>query len=101
MTALSRNARVAGLLYILASAVGVVRLIYIPNTLIVHGNGAATADNIAAHELLFRLGIVSYLVASVVFLFLTLALYRLLKGVNQELAVLMVILGSLVQVPIF
>lgn len=32
MTSLGKNARVAGLFYILASVVGVVRLIYIPNT---------------------------------------------------------------------
>jgi hypothetical protein len=101
MTSLSKNARVAGLLYILASVVGVVRLLYIPKTLIVHGNAAATANNIAAHELLFRLGIVSYLLSSALWIFVPLALYRLLKGVDQGLAVLMVILGSLMQVPIF
>ncbi len=101
MTALSKNARVAGLLYILASAIGVVRLLYIPKALIVHGNAAATAGNIAAHESLFRLGIVSYLVASALFIFVTVALYQLLKGVDQGLAMLMVILGSLMPVPIF
>ena len=95
MTSLSKNARVAGLLYILASVVGVVRLLYIPSALIVHGNAAATVNNIAAHELLFRLGIVSDPVAAVLWLFVPLALYRLLKGVDQTLAVLMVILGSL------
>jgi hypothetical protein len=51
MTSLSKKARVAGLLYILASVVGVVRLIYIPTALIVSGNAAATANNIAAHEM--------------------------------------------------
>lgn len=101
MTTLSKNARVAGLLYILASVVGVVRLLYIPEALFVHGNAAATASNIAAHELLFRSGIVAYLVSSVLFIFVTLALYRLFKGVDQGLAVLMVILGSLMPVPIF
>src|SRR2546423_1739794 len=50
MTSLSKNARVAGLLYILASMVGVVRLLYIPTILIVHGNATATANNIVAHE---------------------------------------------------
>jgi hypothetical protein len=34
-------------------------------------------------------------------IFVTLALYRLFKGVDRGLAVLMVILGSLMQVPIF
>jgi hypothetical protein len=101
MISLSKNARVAGLLYILASVIGFVRLIYIPNALIVHGNAAATASNIAAHELLFRWGIVSSLIASVLWIFVTLALYRLLKEVDQALAVLMVILGSMMQVPMF
>jgi Domain of unknown function (DUF4386) len=100
LTSLSRNARVAGLLYILSSVFGVVRLIYIPNALIVHGNASATASNIAGHELLFRFGIVSYLLCSVLWIFLTLALYRLLKGVDQTLAVLM-ILGTLMVTPIF
>jgi len=101
MSSLSKNARVAGLLYILASVVGVVRLIYIPNRLFAHGNATATAANVGAHESLFRLGIVSGLVAAVLWLFVPLALYRLLKGVDQTLAVLMVILGSLMQVPLF
>ena len=101
MTSLSKNARIAGLLYILASVVGVVRLMYIPNALFVHGNATATASNIVAHESLFRLGIVSNPVGAVLWLFVPLALYRLLKGVDQTLAVLMVILGSLMQVPLF
>lgn len=101
MTTIARNARIAGLLYILASAVGVVRLIYIPHALIVDGNATATAGNIAAHELLFRLGIVCYLVGGTLWLFVPLALWRLLKGVDPTLATLMVILGSLMQVPTY
>jgi len=101
MTSLSKHARIAGLLYILASAVGFLRLIYIPSALIVHGNAAATVNNISTHEFVFRLGVVSYLLAGALWLFVPLALYRLLTGVNQTLAVLMVILGSLMQVPLF
>jgi uncharacterized protein DUF4386 len=101
MTLLSKNARVAGFLYILASVVGVVRLMYIPSTLFVSGNATATAANVAAHESLFRWGIVSSLLGAALWLFVPLALYRLLKGVDQTLAVLMVILGSLMQVPLF
>ena len=37
MTSLSKNARVAGLLYILSSLFGIVRLIYIPGALLVTG----------------------------------------------------------------
>jgi hypothetical protein len=98
---LSKNARVAGLLYLLGSLFGIVRLIYVPNTLFVYGNATATAKNIAEHELLFRFGIVSYLLCAALWIFVTLALYRLFKGVNQGLAVLMVILGSLMVTPIF
>lgn len=101
MTSLSKNARVAGLLYALFSAFGIVRLLYIPSTLIVDGNPTATTNNIVAHELLFRFGIVSYLLAAAGWIFVTLALYRLLNGVNRSLAVLMVILGGLMPVPIF
>jgi hypothetical protein len=101
MTSLSKNARVAGLLYILASVFSLVRFIYIPSALFVHGNAAATAGNIASHQLLFRAGIVCYLLGSALWILVPLALYRLLNAVDQELAVLMVILGSLMQVPIF
>jgi Domain of unknown function (DUF4386) len=101
MTSLSKKARVAGLLYIVASLVGFLRLIYIPNSLIVSANAAATANNIAAHESLFRWGIVSYLLSGVLFLFVTFALYRLFEQVDKGLAILMVILGSLMVTPLF
>ena len=86
---------VAGFLYLLLVVIAPFRLIYIPSTLIVRGNATATANNIAAHELLFRLGIVADLFCGTILIFLVLALYRLLKGVDQNLAVLMVILGGL------
>lgn len=96
-----KAARTGGALYILASAVGIVRLAYIPKALIVHGNATATANNIAAHEMLFRWGVLCYLLGGVLWLFVPLALYRLLKDVDQRLALVMVILGSLMQTPIF
>ena len=86
--------RVAGFWYLLLVLAGPVRLIYIPSKLFVHGNATATASNIAAHEWLFRLGIVSDLFCAVILIFLTLALYRLFKGVDQNLAVLVVIFGG-------
>ncbi|HET9709633.1 MAG TPA: DUF4386 domain-containing protein [Gemmatimonadales bacterium] len=101
MTSLSKHARIAGLLYVVASAVGVVRLMYVPKALIVSGNASVTAANIAAHESLFRIGIVCNLLGAVLWLFVPLALYRLLRGVDQTLAALMVLLGSVMQVPLF
>jgi len=86
--------RVAGLIYLLLVVAGPVRLMYIPSKLFVPGNATATASNIATHEMLFRLGMVSEVVSGVIVIFLALALYRLFKGVNQNLAVLMVALGG-------
>ncbi len=100
MTTLSRNARIAGLLY-LTLMTAPLRLIYIPSKLIVAGNAAATAANIGAHQTLFRLGILSDLFTAVMGIFLTLALYRLFKGVDQFLAAMMVVLGALMVTPIY
>jgi len=94
MTSTRNPGRVAGLWYLLLVLGGPIRLIYIPNKLFVHGNASATASNIAAHEWLFRFGIVSDLFCAVILIFLTLAFYRLFKGVDQNLAVLVVILGG-------
>ncbi|HEX9163005.1 MAG TPA: DUF4386 domain-containing protein [Thermoanaerobaculia bacterium] len=94
MTSTSRNARIAGLLYLLLAIAGPLRLMYIPNKLFVQGNATATAANIAAHETLFRLGIAGDLFCGTILIFLVLALYRLFKGVDQYLAVLVVILGG-------
>ncbi len=100
MTSLSKDARIAGVLYLTLLGAPL-RLMYIPSRLFVHGNASATCDNIIAHELLFRFGIVADLVTGVMMLFVTLALYRLLNRVHQGLAVVMVILGSLMTTPIY
>lgn len=87
-------ARQAGMLYLLTAILAPISLIYIPGKLIVPGNATATADNILAHEMLFRLGIVIDLFSGILWIVIILALYRLLKTVNQHYAVLIVILGG-------
>jgi Domain of unknown function (DUF4386) len=91
--------RFAGSLYLLASIVGFFAMMYVPTKLIVHGNAAATASNISANETLFRLGIAGELIGQAGFIFVALALYNLLKGVNRRQASLMVTL-VVVQIPI-
>ncbi|HEX7198282.1 MAG TPA: DUF4386 domain-containing protein, partial [Dongiaceae bacterium] len=81
--------RFAGLLYVLISIAGAFALVYVPSKLIVHGNATATAHNIAASETLFRLGIAGNLIFEILFMWVALALYDLLKGVNQRQASLM------------
>ena len=59
MSSTKNPGRVAGLYYLLLIAMGPLFLIYIPDKLYVKGNAAATVSNIAAHERLFRLGILA------------------------------------------
>lgn len=96
-----KAARIAGAIYLALVVTAPWRLVYIPGTLFVHGDATATAANIAAHETLFRLGIVTDLLTGVIVIFVVLALYRLFKDVDRSLAALMVILGGLMVAPIY
>jgi uncharacterized protein DUF4386 len=99
MSSATNPGRVAGLLYVIISVVGFFAMGYVPGKVIVHGDAAATANSIAAHETLFRFGIVAALVGQAGFIFVALALYDLFKGVNRRHASLMVIL-IVVSIPI-
>jgi hypothetical protein len=99
MIATRNPGRFAGLLYVIASIPGIFALLYVPSKLIVQGNATATANNIAAHETLFRLGIAADLVGQAIFIFVALVLYDLLRAVNQRHALSMLIL-ILAAVPI-
>lgn len=96
-----KAARTAGAVYLLAILSGPFSLLYIPSVFVVSGNAAASADNIRAHELLFRFGIAGDLLNGVLILAVTLALYRLFEAVDRKLAALLVILGGLMVTPIF
>ncbi|HET7088681.1 MAG TPA: DUF4386 domain-containing protein [Anaerolineae bacterium] len=93
------RARVAGFLYLGLGLFGPFSLLYVPSTLIVRGDAATTAQNLMASESLFRLSIVSALLEAIVYIFVVLALYQLLKPVNKNMAWLMVIF-VLLAVPI-
>src|SRR5438552_13192129 len=101
MSSARNPGRVAGFIYLLLSVIAPFRLMYIPNALFVRGNATATANNIVAHETLFRLGIVSDLISGVIVIFVALALYRLFKRVDRNQAVLMVILGGVLPSAIY
>ena len=53
MTSTSKNARVAGFLYLLLTIAAPIRLFLIPSTLFVHGDATATASNPANTSLIF------------------------------------------------
>lgn len=86
------TARIAGLLYLIMGITGFFNMVYIPSKLIVYGDATTTINNIAASELLFRLGIIINLFSQICFILLVLVLYRLLKAVHKTYALLMVVL---------
>lgn len=94
-----KTARVAGLLYLMVVVFGMSAYMYVFPSIIVPGDAATTASNIMASEMLFRMGFVFELIINVFWALLALALYKLLKPVDKNLAILMVVL-NLVGVPI-
>lgn len=101
MTSIARKARIAGLLYLLLILGGLFSLIYVPGRILVHGNPAATAANIATHEALVRIGVATEILSITLELAVALALYRLLARVDKGSAQLMVILGGILPIPIY
>jgi hypothetical protein len=85
-----KAARIAGAIYLSLVVVAPFSMIYVPGKLIVHNDATATAENILAHETMFRLSILGDLIGHVIFICLAVALYRLLSNVNKLWALLMV-----------
>ena len=92
MDSTKKKAKIAGYLYLALVITGVFNLIYVPSTLFEFADATATADNIASSEMLFRTGILSGVISNVLFVFLVLALYQLLKEISRRQAILMVAL---------
>ena len=84
-----KAARIAGAVYLSMVFTAPFTLLYIPNKLIVRGDATATANNILAHQTMFRLAILGDLITAVIFICLGIALYRLLSGVNKTWAMMM------------
>jgi hypothetical protein len=87
-----RAARLTGLLYLVVVLAGPFVLLYVPGKLFVRGDAAATAVRILEHETLFRTSIVVGAVSQLFFVAAALALYRLLRSVQAEVAAAMAIL---------
>ena len=81
-----KAARVAGLAYVLIIVLAILKVNFLESNLIVSGDDTATANNIMANELLFRIGVASEIIMFVLVVILSLALYVILKTVNKNLA---------------
>jgi len=86
----NKAARIAGAVYLSMIFTAPFTLLYVPGKLIVRGDAAATANNVLAHETMFRLAIIGDLFTQVIFISLAIALYRLLSRVNKTWAMAMV-----------
>ena len=93
MNSIKATARRAGALYFLFLIVGLVDMFGFSHFL-VPGDATATARNVIAAELTYRIGILTDFVTLLLFIFLVVSLYNLLKGVDKWHAMLMVILVS-------
>ena len=94
MHPLKKAARIAGAVYLSMVITAPFTLLYVPSKLIVHGDAVATANNVLAHETMFRLAILGDLFTHVIFISLGIALYRLLSSVGKTWAMMMVVLVS-------
>ncbi len=88
-----RYARIAGVLCLVSLVAGGFGEAYVPSKLIVADDAAATAKNIIAFDLLFRLGFAGYLVEAICDVSLALIFYALLRPVSKNLALLAAFFG--------
>jgi Domain of unknown function (DUF4386) len=82
-----RLARIAGGLYLVNIVLGAFAIGVVP-TLLTGPNVAATVRNIAAHELLYRLGLVAHVVVTLTNIPMAVIFYDLFKVVSRRLALL-------------
>jgi len=87
------RARITGAVYLLLLLTGAFALLFVSGRLIVYSDAAATAANIVAHKILFRLSFAAYLVEMACNVALTALLYDLLKPVNKRLSLLAACFG--------
>ena len=85
---LRKAAIVAGFGLLIMSILAAFANFYVLPSLIVPGDAATTANNIMANELLFRIGICSFIIVIVLDVVVAWALYVLLKPVNKSLSLL-------------
>lgn len=95
---LKKTARFAGLLYLIWIISGLFAQFYVPAKIKIRGDAATAAQNVLAHEFLFRASVVNDLVSCALWVFLVLVLYRLFKQVNERQAKLLLAL-VIVQIP--
>ena len=83
-------ARTAGALYLVNIVTGGFAIGVVSAALVVSGNAVATAHNIQAHELLYRLGLMAHIITDLTNVPLAVIFYDLFRVVDRRLALLLV-----------
>jgi len=78
----------AGGLYLINIVLGFFAIGFVPASILVAGDAAATAHNIQTHELLYRSGVVAHIVVTLTNVPLAVLFYELFRVVNRRLALL-------------
>ncbi|HLZ39368.1 MAG TPA: DUF4386 domain-containing protein [Candidatus Sulfotelmatobacter sp.] len=92
------NARIAGAFYLVTILTRMFVEIFVRNRLVASDNAAATANNILAHEPLWRLGFATDIIAFASYIALAALLYELFKPVNQSLSLVAAFFGLVASV---
>ena len=87
-----RLARIAGSVYLCVAVLGGFAELVVRDRIVELGHSGATADNIRESASLFRAGFVADLAQATLFLFTAMALYLLLRRVNELVARAMVVI---------
>jgi hypothetical protein len=87
-------ARATGVLYLVVALLGMFAQLGARAAVYVPGDAAATTENIVANATMFRLGFVADLIHTTLFMFVGLALYRMLRQVSENVARVMVVFVS-------
>ena len=81
------RARITGVVYLFYFLTAVCGEFFLKG-LVVHGDASATANNILAHQPLFRLGLATGLIATACYIAVTALFYELFKPVNRTLSLI-------------
>jgi hypothetical protein len=87
------KARFAGAFFLITILLGVFAQGFISERLVVSGDASATANNILAHESLYRLAFAVYLIEMACQITMTVLFYDLLKPVSKSLSLLAATFG--------
>jgi hypothetical protein len=85
-----RLARIAGVLYMINIVGGAFAVGFVQTALVAPGDAGATAHNILAHELLYRLGLVAHLIVLLTNIPMAVIFYELFKVINRRISLLVV-----------